>query len=133
MRLRLVLIVAVLSAPLMARADGPADNDPTRVRQVPRPGIEAPADDRREMEDGLAALGDAIGRLADKKDARVAALLPDVRIYLKAVRDALTYQEFFDKADIAKAKALLKEGRTRAEQLLGGSAPWTSQTGLVVR
>ena len=32
-----------------------------------------------------------------------------------------------------RPRALLKEGRERAEQLLAGKAPWDSATGLVVR
>ena len=35
--------------------------------------------------------------------------------------------------EVAKAKALLKEGRERAEQLAAGKAPWATAAGLVVR
>ncbi|WP_435020248.1 prolyl oligopeptidase family serine peptidase [Tundrisphaera sp. TA3] len=133
----------------VAMADGPADNRPESVRRIPEMGVEVSAEDRAELEKGLAALGEAIGKLEAKKDAKVDALLPDVRIYHRAVRDALAYREFFAAApaknaskkaadpnrspDIAKAKALLADGQVRANQLLGGSAPWTTQTGPVVR
>lgn len=130
-RLSLALI---LSAPV-ARADGPADNIPANVRRIPALGIEVAADDRKELESGLDALGRSIDGLAEKarKDAKTAELLPDVLIYQKAVHDALTYREFFNARDIPKAKALLKEGRARAQSLAEGQAPWTSQTGLIVR
>ena len=35
--------------------------------------------------------------------------------------------------EVAKAKALLKEGRERAEQLAAGKTPWATAAGLVVR
>jgi hypothetical protein len=130
---RLALLFALTAT--IARADGPADNIPANVRRIPALGIEVPADDRKELESGLDAFGRAMDGLAEKakKDAKVAELLPDVLIYQKAVRDALTYREFFNARDIPKAKALLKEGQSRAQSLAEGQAPWASQTGLVVR
>ncbi len=71
--------------------------------------------------------------MAGRKDARTSGLLPDVRIFHKAVHDALVYDEFISKDDIGRAKSLLKEGRDRAEQLLAGKAAWDTATGLVVR
>lgn len=150
MRSHLVAL-ALIGTASAALADGPADNLPDAVRRIPELGVEVSAEDRAELERGLSALADAIGKLEAKKDAKVEALLPDVRIYHKAVRDALVHREFFAPAppsgnnaskkkpdptfspDIAKAKRLLAEGQARAGQLLDGSAPWTTQTGLVVR
>ena len=60
-------------------------------------------------------------------------LLPDVRIFHKAVRDALAHDEFFTAAEIPKAKELLKVGVERAEQLAQGTADWAWKPGLVVR
>ena len=114
-------------------ADGPADNRPENVRRVPPPGIEVPAVDRKALEDGLKTLGDAIEQLRQKKDAKVASLLPDVQVFHKAVHDALEYREFFKPEDIAKAKHQLEEGKARAEALARGESPWASQTGLLVR
>jgi len=116
-----------------ALADGPADNKPENVRRVPKVGIEVPPGDRKELEDGLAKLEAAIEQLKGKKDPRLAGLLPDVLIFHKSVRDALKYREFFDPKEIPKARQQLVEGLARAESLLKGEAPWTSQTGLVVR
>src|SRR3954463_5937280 len=84
-------------------ADGPADNRPENVRRIPKVGIEVPPGDRKALEDGLASLARAIEPLRAKKDARTAALLPDVQVFHKAVHDALVHQEFFDPRDIAKA------------------------------
>ncbi len=133
MRPRLVVSLAWLALATPARADGPADNRPESVRPIPKPGIEVSPGDRKALEDGLAALQGAIDQLRGKKDPKVDALLPDVQIFHKAVREALTHREFLEAKEIAKAKHQLEEGRKRAEALLGGSSPWTGQFGLVVR
>jgi len=114
-------------------ADGPADNSADRVRPVPKPGIEVPAEVRAELERGLADLTGVAGELSKATDRLTAGLLPDVEIYRKAVGDALEYGEFFQEGEIAKARTLLEEGRARAAQLKAGTAPWAAQTGLVVR
>ncbi len=126
-------ILLPLVAAIAARADGPKDNIPGAVRPIPPPGIEVPAEARRELAGGLDALKAALDALEGRRDARTRELIPDVRVFFKAVHDALEYREFFDLPDIARARDLLKIGRRRAEQLLDGKAPWTTETGLVVR
>jgi dienelactone hydrolase len=96
-------------------------------RPVPPPGVAVSETDRKELEAGLRRLSESIEGLGRN------ALLPDVLIFREAVRYALTYKEFFDAADIPKAKALLVEGQKRAAELQRGEAPWTRATGLVVR
>ncbi len=117
----------------VAVADGVGDNNPATVRPVPKPGIEAPAEDRQSLETGLSKLRSLIAQLGNKQDPQSVELLPDVEIYYRAVDDALTFNEFFAPADIAAAHELLATGTERASQLLAGNAPWTAQTGLVVR
>ncbi len=142
MRIAACLAVAAFLFLPPVFADGPADNIPTNVRRVPPLGIEVPDADRKELEAGLATLNAALDKLQDKAktDARVRGLLPDIQIYTRAVHDALTYREFFAPpnarnplVDVTKAKNLLKDGQARAEALFKGQAPWTTQTGLVVR
>jgi dienelactone hydrolase len=116
-----------------ARADGPADNVPETVRPIPKPGIELSADDKRPLERSLAELDAAIERLSTQKSPAIARGLIDVRIFQKAVRDALKYQEFFDRKEIAKASELLEVGLKRARELADGKTPWADQTGLVPR
>jgi dienelactone hydrolase len=116
-----------------ARADGPGDNVASKVRPVPPPGVEVPNADRVELDQGLGALGEQLKQLTGRKDSHIAALLPDVEIFHKAVHDALVYNEFISKDDVGRAKSLLDEGRDRAEQLLAGKAAWDTATGLVVR
>jgi len=123
----------VLAGAVVSKGDGPKDNVPSDVRRIPPLGVTVPAEDRDALEKGLTELEGLIQKLQASKDPKVAPLIPDVRIFHKAVHDALKYQEFFRRQEIAKGKDLLEAGKLRAEQLLNGSAPWTTQTGLVVR
>ena len=133
MRRLLVLQAILLIMASSASGDGPADNVVENVRRIPKQGVEVPADERRQLEAGLARLQKAIQQLAARGDDRTRQLLPDVQIYFKAVHDALKYNEFFDVKEIPVARTLLAEGQQRAEQLLAGQSPWTVQAGLVPR
>ena len=130
---RVVLLVAMTASPLVVWADGPKDNDSTTVRPVPRPGIEVSKDDELQLTLKLLVLKESIEKLKKRIDAQTARLIPDVEIFYRAVNDNLTYNEFFSENDVEKAKELLKIGQRRAEQLLKGDSPWTTQSGLVVR
>jgi hypothetical protein len=135
MHARRVLPLILLVAVAAVRADGPADNNADKVRQIPPPGIRVPESDRAELQAGVKELGLQIDALrADLKGKpALLELLPDVQIYHNAVRYALTYNEFFSTKEIPVAKALLKQGMERAKALRDGKAPWTTATGLVVR
>jgi dienelactone hydrolase len=122
----LVLVPNAALAQRTAGLGGPS-------KQVPPAGIDVSAADRAELERNLASLDSAIKELSTAKDAHLKSLLPDVQIYQRAVSTALKDNEFFAVGDIAHAKELLAEGRSRAEQLAKGEAPWTKVTGLVVR
>ncbi|MHC5537552.1 prolyl oligopeptidase family serine peptidase [Singulisphaera rosea] len=132
-RWNLLTVALLLGSAYPSKADGLDDNKPASVRRVPALGIAVAPEDRKALESKLADLGDQIRKLDAIRDPNIAALIPDVRIFHKAVHDALTYQEFFKTNEIGKARELLDVGMLRAEQLLAGSAPWASQTGLVVR
>ena len=101
------------------------------VKPVPPPGITLADTDNKPLESGLAQLRKSIAQLQQIPSA--AALLPDIEIYERAVHYALTFNEFFKPDEVWKAQELLRRGQTRAEALLKGNAPWTTQTGLVVR
>ena len=96
-------------------------------RPVPPPGIAVSPEDKAALESGLAQLKSAIAKIEKSP------LAPDVRIFHEAVRVALEHNEFFKADEIAKAKALLAAGMSRAADLADGRFPWTTQTGLVVR
>lgn len=131
MRCAGILLLALLVSPL--RADGPKDNIPDNVRKVPPPGIKLADADRDELKDGLKKLQAAIAAVEEKAKPDVKRYLPDVQIYEKAARYALEYDEFFNVKEVAIAKSQLKTGLDRADALLGGRHPWTTQTGQVVR
>ncbi|GAB4135197.1 MAG: prolyl oligopeptidase family serine peptidase [Planctomycetaceae bacterium] len=114
-------------------ADGPKDNIPDKVRQIPRMGVEPTQAEKAELEKGLSQLKNLLTQLNRKKDKPTRTLIPDIEIYYRAVRTNLDHREFFNKGDINKARQLLKVGIERARQLLTGNTPWTTATGLVVR
>ena len=125
----------MLTGAFAVLADGPADNLETNVRRVPPIGITVPDKDRKELEQGLDALAKEIEntRKAVAKKSDLLALLPDVQIYHKAVRYALTYQEIQKTNEIGLARQLLQQGTDRAKQLRAGKPFWIGATGLVVR
>ena len=100
---------------------------PAPVKPVPPPGVDVSPADRKDLEAGLKRLADAMAPLAQNPD------YADVAIFHQAVRYALTYNEFFKAEEIFKAKELLKQGLTRAEELAAGHPSWTHATGLVLR
>ena len=82
-----------------------------------------PADaDRRQLEAELSTLAQEMKRLRARPE--LAAHLPDVEIFYRAVDGAFRYGEFFVEEDIAKAKQLLETGRARARALGSGKTPW---------
>ncbi len=119
----------------IARADGPADNRPDRVRPIPPEGIEVAEADRAALRSGLDELARQIDGLREslRRQPDLLRLLPDVQVYHKAVHDALEYGEFFKPAEVAAAKDLIRRGLERAGRLREGRAPWDTATGLVVR
>src|SRR5262245_49512287 len=90
-------------------ADGPADNQPERVRPIPPPGIELSDADRTELQSKLMELGNAIDALRESLKLKPALLdlIPDVQIYHNAVRYAVQYNEFFDVKELPIAKSLI--------------------------
>jgi len=118
---------------LSARADGLQDNIPDNVRRIPELGVPVPDERAALIRMTLSQLQEKIAAIKASNDASKSALLPDVMIFERAVRCALDYNEFFDVKEFDKADALLKEGLTRADQLLAGTPEWIAQKGLVVR
>ena len=119
--MKIVYSLVFLTAIAMAQQPAPAP------RPIPPAGVEVPAADRIELENGLRRLKSAADKLKDHP------LLPDVMIYHEAVRYALQYNEFFKLEEVFKARLLLQRGEERARQLAEGRAPWTTASGLVVR
>lgn len=112
-------------------ADGPEDNDPANVRRVPPLGIEVSDEDRGKLESRIADLRQQIASFPAKSVLR--PLLPDVEVLVRAVADPLKYQEIQKPNEIPLAYQLLDLAAERLSQLEAGRAPWTLETGLVVR
>ncbi len=96
-------------------------------RVLPPKGIEIPAETRAKLEQELEAAQSQFARVADHP------LAADVEVFLKAVRLALEFGEYYNPKDFDKAFAALKSARERTTALAKGETPWTKQTGLVVR
>src|SRR5687768_688347 len=101
---RLTFSLLLTSLILPSRADGPTDNIADKVRPVPPPGIEVPAEDRSKLEQGLAELGKALDSIRASKH------WPDVQIYHNAVRYALQYNEIWSTNESKAAHQLLQRG-----------------------
>jgi dienelactone hydrolase len=122
--LQAALIASLLCLPALAQVP----NDPTKVKPIPPPGKEIPANDRAELEAGVAKLGQALSALRDelKDKPDLLALLPDVQIYHNAVRYPLVYDE---PMDVKSARQALVDADTRVKQLRAGKPEWVSVTG----
>ncbi|MDX1931885.1 MAG: prolyl oligopeptidase family serine peptidase [Capsulimonadales bacterium] len=125
LRLPLLLLTAFAVLPAVAQND---------IRPVPPPGIALSATERAELEALLVPLTAEIARLQTDLKSKPALLrfLPDVRVYEKAVRYALTYNEFFHARELATAKELIAAGMERAKALRNGETPWMRQAGPIV-
>jgi pimeloyl-ACP methyl ester carboxylesterase len=128
-----MFVVGLSVASQVAVADGPSDNSLEQTRRIPQLGVDVSESDRAELTAGLGELQKKIEKLQESVSPFAKGLLPDIQIYHRAVDQALQFQEFFDPKEIDVAKALLQQGNQRADQLLAGQAPWTKQTGVVVR
>ena len=133
--LRLACIAVVAVVALVAAL--PAQTPPPPAKRLPPAGIAIPDAARTELTAGVTALRSPIDALARDpaftRQAALAALLPDVEIFHKAVDWALRYDEFFDVKQVEIARHLLAVGRDRAARLRAGQAPWLDATGLVIR
>ena len=134
MRIRMTWFVVVSAVlPTLWTIGAVADKEP--VRRIPPAGVAVSEADRAELQSGVDQLGSQIDALKQqhKSDPAMLELIPDVQIFHNAARYALQYDEFFKPDEIAKAKALLKEGMDRAGALRDHQAPWTKAPGLIVR
>jgi pimeloyl-ACP methyl ester carboxylesterase len=113
----------------------PAQTPPPPAKRLPPAGVAIPEPARAELTASVAALRKDLDALATELagNAPLAALLPDVEIFHKAVAWPLRYDEFFDLKQVDYARHLLAIARERITQLRARQAPWTESTGLVIR
>ena len=131
-----LLAAGSLCATVPALAADPAPA-PTAVvvRPVPPPGVVIADDERADLKGRIEALAEEIESLGNelKSKPELLALLPDVKIFLKAADWAVRYNEFFNPKEVAVAFKQLELGMQRAKELRAGKPSWTTATGLVVR
>ena len=89
------LLICILLFTATGLAQAPAQQPP--IKPIPPLGVEVPAADRTELENGLRRLKMTMDKVKDHP------LLPDVMIYHEAVRYALQYNEFFKLEEVFKA------------------------------
>ncbi|MBM3847757.1 MAG: hypothetical protein FJ405_15910 [Verrucomicrobia bacterium] len=131
-----LIALALVLGSALGFADGPADNELSKVRRQPPPGKPLADSDRQELERGAKELGEEIQSLQIdlSKQPLLLRLLPDVQVFHKAVDWALRYDEFFNPTnETITARECIQTGLLRARELREGKASWLSATGLVVR
>jgi hypothetical protein len=113
---------------LSARADGPADNIPDKVRPVPPQGIQIAEEVRAELSIESAQLGADLNILREDLAKRppLRSRWADVAIFQKAVDWAVRYNEVFKTNEIVTAREQLKTGRARLEALKSGTIQWAN-------
>ena len=128
-------VFAVTFCFLTSQAFGDDHPSLEKVPPIPPRGIALAEADRALLNVALDKLNHEIASLRNDLKSRqdLLQLLPDVEIFENAVRTALKYNEFFNAREVKAAIVLLDRGIERARQLRGGSAPWNTATGLIVR
>ena len=133
--MQLLTLLCAIWIPCTTLADGPQDNKPESVRPIPPPGIKVDEALRKALLSEADKLDAELAALVAKaKDnGRTAGLAPDILIFSKAVRYALTLNAIYNERELRAARELLAIGRQRLDELVAGKPLWPTQTGLVVR
>ena len=96
--------------------------------RVPPYGLTLSTDDKEALVAGIARLEAEIAKVPVSDP-----ILPEVKIFHKAVNWAVTHQEFYRSNEIQIAHKLIDQGIGRARSLAQKNSPWAQATGLVVR
>src|SRR6185503_11587617 len=112
-----VFVVGALLAPKIFAAE-----------RVPAWGMELSSADKAALSEGISQLRDEIAKIPAANP-----LLPDVKIFLKAVDWAVSYREIYRTNEIQIAHKLIAQGVERSHSLAQGKSPWAQSTGLVIR
>lgn len=120
-----LLTLLITSRPSTAAPPKPATDNPKSLPPTTKPL--APTD-KAQLESAVTALTNEVAALQnDLRDKpQLLTLLPDVQIYLNALRYPLVYHE---QIDVKKMKGALEAGLERARQLRDGKSPWVTAGG----
>jgi len=103
-------------------------------KRIPPAGIPVPDAIRTQLQQRLQGFQGQIASFEARPQSDLdQLLLPDVKIYEKAVRYSLEHNEFFRTNEFAIASQLIDEGVKRMEALAKGKSPWTDGARMVVR
>ena len=121
------MVITILSS-LLATVGFAATPKGEGVKALPPTTKPLAAADHAQLQSAVASLEKEIAALkTDLRDKpELLALLPDVQIYLNALRYPLVYQEAID---IKKVAPTLKAGLERAKDLREGKTPWVTAGG----
>lgn len=97
------------------------------ARAFPPVGDKLTDADREALTQGLAAVQAEFDTLPKKSENA------NAEIFLKAIRYALDYTEYYKPSDAGANRGLLAEARKRIDALKRGEQPWLTAKGLVVR
>jgi pimeloyl-ACP methyl ester carboxylesterase len=106
----------------------PAKPGAEGIKSLPPATQPLAAPDKTQLESAVGALERELAALAIelKDNPKLLPLLPDVRIYLNALRYPLVYREAID---VKKIQPALEAGLERAKALREGKAPWLTAGG----
>jgi pimeloyl-ACP methyl ester carboxylesterase len=96
--------------------------------RVPPLGLEISPTDKAALQEGITKLEQELAKVPANDP-----LLPEAKVFHKAVNWAVTHREFYKSNEIQIAHKLVDQGIERARALADKRAPWTEATGLVVR
>lgn len=118
-----LLPALALLCPLSVRADAV----PPPPLRLPPAGNAISGPERETLRQDLGTVQGLFDALPKKKENA------NAEIFLKAVRLALEFDEFYKPDEVKKARELLAEARSRIDALRRGQQPWLKQTGFTVR
>jgi dienelactone hydrolase len=119
--------IAVLLAAFCCAATAQETELKPPARAFPPVGDKLTAEDKEFLTAELQRVQAEFDMLPKKKENA------NAEIFLKAVRYALDYSEFYKPEDGGRARGLLAVARHRITALKNGEQPWLSEKGLVVR
>jgi pimeloyl-ACP methyl ester carboxylesterase len=108
-------VVVFLVTNHTAWADGPDDNVPTKVRQIPPPGIELPPAVTTELLDAARRLREQASSIDAPNSAR-----NEILVIARAVEMAIEFPMFYSEQEVAHARELLLMGEARLKNLAQG-------------
>lgn len=120
--------VLVALATSVAIADGPEDNNPAQVREIPPTGIEIPDETKKLLLEKCARVRKDWEAL-DAKQKNKIQFEAEVLVFPRAVELVIEFRQFYRPAEFDQADKLLDEA-VRRMKVIGNGGDWRSVVGL---